>query len=155
MAMRPGYLKLKFSDDGDGTGKLLVEAQAGGYAGKSGAYFNADELRRFAAAVADFPLPGDGKLSIRGGYFGEKGAKLEQEHVGIDLYPIDQRGHIGVQVRMATELQNEARSESQKAAKVEIVTSYEPLARFSKQLLAVINGAASEAKLDGDYFGDD
>jgi hypothetical protein len=155
MAMQPGYLKLKFSDDGDGTGKLLVQAEAGGYAGKSGAHFNSDELRRFAATVGEFPLPGGSKLSISGGFFGETGAKLEEEHVGIDFYPIDKRGHIGAQVRMATELWNKARCESQKVVKLEILTSYEPLAKFSKQLLAVINGSAQEAKLDGDYFGDD
>ena len=149
--MRNGFLKLRFSNDGDGTGKLLVEAEADGYAGKSGAYFYVDTLKSFPAAIGQFPLPDGAELSISGG-FGETRGKREQEHVGIDVYLIDQRGHIGIQVRMATEVWDETRVESQKAAKLEIMTTYEPLAKFSKELLTVFNGSASEATLEGDLL---
>jgi len=67
-------------------------------------------------------------------------------------HSIDQRGHIGVQVRMATEVWNETRSESQKAAKLEIMTRHEPLAKFSKELLAVINPAVPEATLEAELL---
>ena len=147
--MLHGFLKIRFRDDGDGTGKLLVEAQAGGYAGKSGAYFGIEELREFAAALGRFPLPEHDGRSISGG-FAETRGKPGQEHVGIDVYPVDRRGHIGIQVRMGMEVWNETRPESQKAAKLEIITTYEPLAKFSKEFLAVIDGAVPEAALEGE-----
>jgi hypothetical protein len=39
------YLRIRFLDDKDGSGKLLVRAQADGFSGESGAYFNVDDLR--------------------------------------------------------------------------------------------------------------
>jgi len=75
----------------------------------------------------------------------------EDELVG-ERGPHVMHEHVGVQVRMATELWNETRSESQKAAKLEIITTYEPLAKFSKELLAVINRAVPEATLEGELL---
>jgi hypothetical protein len=149
--MRNGFLKLRFGDDGDGTGKLFVEAQVAGYAGEAGAYFDVDTLKSFASAIGQFPLPDPAELSISSG-FGETAGKPAQEHVGLDVYLIDQRGHIGIHVRMATEVWDGTRPESQRASKLEIITTYEPLAKFSNELVAVINGDASEATLEGELL---
>jgi len=151
--MQNGYLKLAFRNDGDGTGKLLVKAEAGGYSGASGAYFDIGHIQEFAGAVSEFPLPEISRCSLASGFCSkQKPGVLEQEHVGIDIYPIDHRGHIGVQVRMATEMWNDTRLRSQKTAKVEIITTYEPIARFSKDLLALLNGTISEALLAGEML---
>jgi hypothetical protein len=151
--MRNGYLKLSFRDDGDGTGKLVVEAAAGGYSGASGAYFDIGHVQEFARAIAEFPLPDVSRCALVSGFGSkQKPGELEQEHVGIEVYPVDHRGHIGIQVRMATAMWSDTRRRSQKKAKVEIITTYQPIARFSKDLLAMLNGSSSEATLLGEML---
>jgi len=148
-----GFLTLTFRDDGDGTGKLSAEAEAGGYSGKSGAYFDVARIQEFAGAISEFPLPELSRCSLASGFWSkEVPGALEQEHLGIEIYPVDHRGHIGVQVRMATEIWNDTRPKSHKAAKLEIITTYEPLAKFSKDLLAMLSGTASEATLAGEVL---
>ncbi len=142
--MRHGFLRLGFSEDGDGTGTLDVEAEADGYSGRSHAYFNVDDIKHFAGALSKYPLPEDQACSLTAG-FGESRGKPAQEHVGIDAYPVNRRGYIGIQIRMATAVWTETRPESQRIAQLEIVTTYEPLARFSKDLLAVLDGTALKA----------
>jgi hypothetical protein len=149
--MRHGFLTLTFRDDGDGTGKLSAQAEAQGYSGMSGAYFDIGRIREFAQAISEFPLPDVSRCSLASGFWSEKtSGALEQEHLGIDVYPVDHRGHIGVQVRMATEMWKDTRPRSQKTATLEIITTYEPLARFSKNILSIISGSASEATLAAD-----
>jgi len=149
--MRHGFLTLTFRDEGDGTGKLSAQAETQGYSGRSGAYFDIAQIREFALAISEFPLPDAARCVIASGFWSkETSGALEQEHLGIDVYPVDHRGHIGVQVRMATEMWNDTRPGSQKTATLEITTTYEPLAGFGKDILAIISGSASEATLAGE-----
>lgn len=147
--MRHGFVKLIFVDDGDGTGQLSVHAEVEGYSGKASACFNIDDLKSFAESIAQFPLADHDVHAITSG-FAASNDHPEQEHVGIEIYTIDKRGHIGVQVRMATPIWPEARLKSQKATKLEIITTYEPLAQFSKDWLALLNGVISEATIEGE-----
>lgn len=78
--------------------------------------------------------------------------RLEQEHLTLKVYPIDCTGHLGVQVRIATELWNDTRSESQHKVELEIMTSYEPLAKFSRDLKSLVEGRIKEAVLEGDLL---
>ena len=90
-------------------------------------------------------------LCITGG-FGKNDAsgELEQEHVALKVYPIDRRGHIGIQVRLSSALWPGMRPESQMAVKTQIVTTYEPLAQFSRELRALVRGSVAEAVLLGE-----
>lgn len=128
----------------------MARAEADGFAGEGEAYFDIPSLQDFAAAIALFPLPKDDeRLSISGGF----GASSEQEHLGISIYAADrQRGYIGVQVRMATKVWQDTRPMSRKAAVIEVVTTYEPLARFSKDLAAMLRGELREATLKGEEW---
>ena len=151
--MSCGLLTLAFDDDGDNTGKLSVVAQAEGYSGKGGAYFGIQQIEKFARAIGEFPLPDRQRCSLAGGFWSkESPGKLEQEHVGIDVYPIDHRGHIGVQIRMSTPIWNDTRQGSQKTAKLEIVTTYQALANFSGEILAMLNRRVPEATLPGEML---
>lgn len=150
--MISSYLRLRFEDDGDGTGRLVARAEADGFAGEGGAYFNIGEIEDFAKALSAFPLPNDDKRrSIAGGFWSqEQRGKLEQEHLGISVYLADaRRGYIGVQVRVATEIWKGSRPESRKQAIIEVVTTYEPLRKFSEDLVAVLRGSVKEATLEG------
>lgn len=151
--MSHGFLRLTFRNDGDGTGKLSVEAESGGFSGKSGAYFDISRVQEFARAIGEFPLPDSERCAMVSG-FGSKETpgKLEQEHVGIELYPIDGHGHIGVQVRLSTEVWPNTRPKSQNAAKFEVITTYQSIAEFSRDLLALMSGTSTEAVLRGEML---
>lgn len=146
--MRHGFLRLKFYDDSDGTGKLLADIETNGFAGRGGAWFGIAQVEDFADLIASFPLPADAKCSLAGGFW--KDGKLDQEHLAIDVYPVDRRGHIGVQVRIATELWKESRRESQMKVTAEVITSYQPLLEFSKNLKSLVQGSTKEALLEGE-----
>jgi hypothetical protein len=143
------YLRLRFRDDGDGTGKLMAWAAADGFSGESGAYFSVEKLKEFAEALQVFPLPAeDHRRSIASG-FGSK--ELMREHLGISAYLANpQRGYAGIQVRMATAVWPDTRPESKKQAVVEILVTYEPLSKFSKDLLSVLHGSLKVAVIEGE-----
>jgi hypothetical protein len=147
------YLRLRFGNDGDGTGRLVARAEADGFSGESGAYFNVDKLEKFAESLQVFPLPPeDNRRSIAGGFgVNEDHTKPAQEHLGISVYLANaQRGYVGIQVRMATEVWPDRRPESKKQAVVEILATYEPLSKFSRDLLSVLRGSLKEAVIEGE-----
>ncbi len=145
-----GYLRLRFQDDGDGTGKLSASAEARGFAGKGAAWFGISNIEEFATAAAAFPLPADKQIGLSGGFW--KDHKLEQEHLAIEIYQVDSRGHVGVQVRASTELWGNARKQSQLTTKLEIITSYQRLLHFSEGLHDLVNGRSEEVLLEGEFF---
>jgi hypothetical protein len=148
-----GRLQLRFEDDGDGTGKLLAQASANGFSGKGAAWFSHEEIKEFADACGRFPISGNDKPNLRGGFFKKDGSgTLDQEHLALSIYPIDSRGHLAVQVRLATEVWDLSRSESQHLVQLEIITSYEPLLRFSRELRALADGKRSDVILDGELL---
>jgi hypothetical protein len=147
--MARSYLRLLFHDDGDGTGKLLARAEANGFAGESGAYFDKQKVGAFAEKLEAFPLVG--RPAISGGFFDrENPGQLEQEHLAIECYPIDVLGHLGLRVRLATELWPPSRPESQHVVALEIFTTYEELRQFSRGVHALLRGDTEEVTLEGD-----
>lgn len=99
-----GRLQLRFDDDGDGTGKLLVQARSGNFSREGGAWFSNKELQDFADAIAGFPIPVENSPKISGGFLKKDGGgELEQEHLALKAYPMDHIGHLGIQIRIATE----------------------------------------------------
>jgi hypothetical protein len=148
--MRYGYLRLRFQDDGDWTGKLTAQAEVGGFSGRGSAWFSVSQIEEFADKISAFPLPVDKKHVLAGGSWGQ--GRLEQEHLAIEIYPVDGRGHIGTQVRVASELWGEARPQSQLAARIELITSYQPLLEFSRDLVGLVRGFVEEVILEGEGF---
>jgi hypothetical protein len=149
--MPDAFLRVRFSDDGDGTGELNAYASSGCFSGTGRAYFHTGEVEEFASALAAFPITNDARPRIAGGYLRKTGGpgELSQEHLGITVYPINSRGYIGIQVRMATTFCEGDRPESRESATVELVTTHIPLARFSRELIEVLRGSAEEAVLIG------
>ena len=118
---------------------------------RGGAWFSISELQDFAAAICMFPILEGNSPSIAGGFLKKDGrGELEQEHLALKVYPIARKGHLGVQVKIATALWNDARPESQHKVELEIVTSYEPLVKFSRDLKSLVEGRIKEAILDSD-----
>lgn len=146
--MRNGYLRLTFQDDFDGTGKLLALAESQGFSGRGGAWFGVSQIEEFAKELSTFPLPDRETIILKGGFW--KSDLLDQEHLALEVYPIDRRGHIGVQIRMASELWKPTRPQSQMTAKVELVTSYQPLLEFSNHLQDLVRNEIEELLLEGE-----
>jgi len=146
------YLRLRFLNDGDGTGQLTARAEAEGFSGVGKAYFNIEKLEEFADSLRVFPFPlVDARRSIAGGFSSKEDSSKLEEHLGISVYPADShRGYIGIQVRMATEVWPDTRLESKKQAVVEIITTCEPLSKFSRDLRLVLHGSLNEALLEGE-----
>lgn len=137
-----------FALESEGIGTLFAEAATDGFSGKASGLFNTVDLEKFAEAISEYPLPPRGRCSLRTGFGSPGSTVMDEEHLGIEVYPIDSRGHLGVQVRMATPVWAETRVDSQNLTKLELRTSYEPLGKFSRDLVALIKGAAQEAVLE-------
>ena len=148
-----GRLSLRFDNDGDGTGKLWAQASSGGFSGEGGAWFSTGELQDFAEDIGMFPIPKGNSPYIAGGFFKkDESGDLEQAQLALKVYPIDRAGHLGVLVRIAMEFWNDVRPESQNKVELEIITSYEPLAEFSRGLTSLVEGRIKEVILEGDLL---
>ena len=147
--MAEGSLRLWFHDDGDGTGELIARAEAHGFSGESGAHFDKQSLESFAMKLEAFPLVG--RPSIASGFWDRaRHGEMGQENLAIECYAVDAQGHLGLRVRLATELWPPARAESQHTVALEMRTTYEPLRRFSRAIVALLRGDAEEAILEGE-----
>jgi len=144
---------ITFQDDDDGTGELAVRAENRDFAGRGAAYFSIEQLEEFARSLLQFPL-NEPKVGIAGGYWSAKrDATLDQELLGIDVYPISSRGQLGIQVRVATDQWEGDRPELHQSAKLELRTTYEGLKKLSKDLLELIEGKLREVEFVGEDLG--
>jgi hypothetical protein len=141
-------LELRFDADTDGTGELLATVRFQGFAGRGGAWFSISQLEEFADAIAVFPIQNEKRPAIAGGFWSNDAqGKLEEEHLAIAVYPVGGRGQVGVLVRLSTELWEGDRTDSQATIKVELLTTYQPLADFAKQLHLLVHGEVETATL--------
>lgn len=145
----PGKLVLRFDDDFDGTGKLWANGSANGFAGEGAAWVGSEKLEEFAEALSQFPISEKVPPTISGGFWSKVANELSQEHLFIQVYPADGRGHLNVLVRLATEVWPNTQS-AQHRVQFEILTGYQALLEFSQALKAVVQGKAEEAILIGD-----
>ena len=130
--------------DTDGTGELWARARYGAFAGASSAWFSDDELLRFAEQLLTHPL-GDARFQIAGGTGAEDSF---EEHVGLRV-ALGLRGQVGVVVHLATPTDRHSNPGSSRSeARVEVLTSYGSLQRFSAELRNLVAGTADEARLD-------
>jgi hypothetical protein len=139
---------MRFVDEGDGNGELIAHAATDCYSGTSPAYFNINEIEEFATAIAAFQPTSEARPVIACGFIAlDHSGEPAQELLGISVYPIDLRGHVGIQVRLATPFHGGDRPESRAPVNIELLTTYEPLTRFGRELIAVLRGNAEEAAL--------
>ena len=150
MSRKRDKLVVRFADDGDGTGKLWVSGSANGFAGSGAAWFDTTTLQEFAKALTRYPLSDTDLPTLSGGFWSTEGKGLEQEHIFLQVYQADARGHLHFRVRLATEVWPPDRIESQHRVQLELRTTYQALLDFSRILHAVIMGQAGEAVLIGD-----
>jgi hypothetical protein len=136
--------------DDDGTGIVGVEARFGSFAGASAAWFADDSLLEFADQLCTYPL-GDQRFQVSGGYRSEDGEV--DEHVGLTVRAIGHRGLVGVLAHLATPDDHVDYGALVSEVRVEVMTSYEALGRFSHGLARLIRGERDEAELDAEVVG--
>src|SRR4051795_10549087 len=130
--------------DTDGTGELWARARYGAFAGASSAWFSDDVLLRFAEQLLTHPL-GDAQFHIAGGTGTDDSF---EEHVVLTV-ALGLRGQVGVVAHLATPTDRESNPGSSRSeARVEVLTSYGSLQRFSAELMSLVAGTADEARLD-------
>jgi hypothetical protein len=148
--MSLGFIRLRFTDEGDSTGMLTAEGCCGRFAGQGTACFLVSELESFAEGSGAYPLATTPRLEIRGGYVSSSNpATLDQEHLALYVYPTNLRGGVGIQLRATTSLQTGDRPEMQSRTAFEMPVTYEALRHFSKDLKSLLRGDLGEALIEG------
>lgn len=136
--------------DTDGTGELSVEVRFGGFAGASSAWFSDVELLAFADRVRTYPL-GDSEFNVSGGYGSDDDF---EERVGLTAHAVGGRGQVGVLAHVAAPAGHPTYpGSSLSEVRVEVLTSYEAVRRFSAELRRLVEGTADEARLDVEVLG--
>ena len=140
-------LRLTLEPDDDGTAELQAHVVANGFSGHGSAWFDITQLVDFGEALAAaFPLREP--LELQGGYWPGPGRKAAEVHLGLRVYPIDGRGTLGCEVRLAARAREP--DGVLDALQVELVTSHAAVQRFAMQLRQLAQGELAEAVLDGD-----
>jgi hypothetical protein len=65
----------------------------------------------------------------------------------LKVYPVNGRGDLAIQVKLATEIWNEERLESQHSVQLEIRTHYQSIADLSNELKDLIKGRINKVSL--------
>ncbi|OYP34313.1 hypothetical protein [Rhodopirellula sp. MGV] len=139
----PGRLQLTAHVDDDGTADLFAIATSSGFAGQGSAWFNISEIRDFATRIAMYPL--QDTVEIAGGFFSDsRPGELVQTHLSICVYLLDGRGQLGVRVTLT----DPHHADAIHSVALEFRTIYNRLERFSRDLLNLVDGRATEAVLE-------
>ena len=116
--------------------ELRVIAVANGFSGDATAYFGPREVEGFAMALARYPLDDDGPLVI-------KASGGNDKRVSLAAFQTDDLGHVAVDVDLAAPAHT--RPYTVQEVHLRVFTSYEGLARFSRELLLML--AATSTRL--------
>lgn len=140
-------LHLQISLDDDGTAELFARVEANGFSGYGSAWIHPDRLAKLGFNLAKaFPLKDT--LEISGGYWSRsEPTTLEQEHLALAFYPVEGRGVVGCQVRLASPLGPEERAANRHSVQAELLTSYHELQQFAEALTELAAGKTNEAVL--------
>lgn len=144
------FISARFAPESDGTGELHVMAVSGSFAGRSSAWFNANDVAKFAAQLAAYPLPDDAPVVLSSGYMANATTgEPAQEHVGIMVSPRGRLGQIVVAVHLATAHWAGSPGKPNEV-RLELLTTYERLRRFSIDLQQVVQGQQRTARLEAE-----
>lgn len=111
-------------------GRLEVHANSGVFAGRASGWIDLDEIKRFGSAAGVFPLTDHVRLATG---FGPDYDHLEQEQIGLSIYPMGGKGQLGVAVHLRSPEWPGDRSVREEVW-MELLTTYEQLRRFSEAI---------------------
>lgn len=145
-------LVLRYVDRGDGYGGLETRVSSAGFTGHSMAWIDEDELLRFADELLVYPMVEGYVVELSGGYASDARHPAE-EHVGLRVQARGTRGQVGVTVHLQSDLATGPPNRwTPSEVRVEVLTSYEALGRFSSELRHLVGGTSDDARLEADVF---
>ncbi len=141
-------LVVRYDSEGDGTGRLQVEVRFDGFSGISDGWSSDMAIRDFARRLLTYPLRASAQVTLTTGF-----DSPPEEHVGLAVRAVGNRGQVGVLTHLATP--STAMSDCQwsvSEVRVEVLTSYEALKRFSSELEHLLRRDVAEARLDAELL---
>ena len=140
----PDALRLTIAFDDPWGAELSVSVSVDGFAGHGSAWFDPQRLRDLAAQLSQaFPLTET--LGLQGGYLAADSADVVEEHLGLSFYPVAGRGVLACQVRLSGD--SSERPEARSMLRVELLSSYQALQEFARDLMQLADGLRDEAVL--------
>jgi len=137
------------SDDGDGIGYLRVRASFDGFAGDGGAWFDGMQVLEFAGLLMRYPLEAGEPASLSGGL----GAGEDfVEAVGLSVAPVGALGQLGCRVHLRADLADGRRPAVTHEVRLVLLTTYQRLGTFARDLSDLIEGSAEYAVLGGEVL---
>ena len=148
-------LVVSYSPDADGTGGMTLAAATGGFAGNSAAWFDTSSVIEFVESLSGFPLPEKSSFTISSGFgANEQNGWAAQEHVGISVEPVGNRGQVRLRVHLASPVwQAEPVTVPHHDVHLDFLTTYERLRRFGMHLGMVRRGELPVAALRTEVLG--
>lgn len=146
----PHQLILTYTPEDEFHGELHASIESAGYIGQGSAWFNADELRSFCAALGEYPISPETPPSLNGGYWDDSGQVLVHTHLGLTILPYDVRGSLTVSIQLSTPIHELEGQGLHRSVSSHFRTKYPSLERFRVSLLALVTSEANEAILLGD-----
>lgn len=146
--MKNNFIKIKFNDDGDGSGELTISFHIDNFSGSGSAYFNTSKILMGFNELLVYPLPREGVCAIKGGFLNRDWSSnnIAQEHVYFFTQPEGLTGKLVSTVRVATP--SMPPGERVKCfAGGDLVTNYQELENFVRDIERLISGACEEAIL--------
>ena len=127
-----------FPED-DGTAELYLGFVSERAAGSGTAYFLLDALLDFARALGEYPLDPRALPVLSGGYWDPT-----EQHVGVSITPKNSRGHLLLDLRVATPSDDQGVGHPAASATIRVTIDYSQLALLSKRLQVLASGRGSE-----------
>jgi hypothetical protein len=140
--------------DEAGSGEVEVRASSNGFAGRGVGYVDTSYLMAFASDLTSYPLP-DGKRTFVTGFGSvaqRDAGSLDQEHVGLRVYRVGEKGQVGIRVHLSEKRWPDDRPEAVADVWLELLTIYERLGTFGSDLAAAAQGDIREAAVEEDLL---
>jgi hypothetical protein len=149
-----GSLAVRFRVDETGAGEVEVQVSSNGFAGRGVGYVDTAYLTAFASELMSYPLPDGERTFITGfGSVAQRDAGLlDQEHVGLRVYRVGEKGQVGIRVHLSEKRWPDDRPEAAADVWLELLTTYERLGAFGSALAAAAQGETSGATIEEDLL---
>jgi hypothetical protein len=142
-------LRVTYSPDDEWTGELKAVVECSGFSGQGSAWFAPGRLKQdIIPAFRMFPISDSQPPKIEGGFW-DKGRRgeLEQYHLRIAVRKYNSRGHLLVQVELATESWRTPDTDLQQTVTARFLADYAGLGGFADELEQVLDGGLEKAVL--------
>ena len=139
-------LELMLADySSDDTFRLEGVVRSSGFSGRGHAWFSTSMVAAFIADASQFPLPTGHDPELSGGYRSLDGGPPD-ERLGVRTRQIDNLGHLGVTVHLATAV-DVRRPKVLHEVTVELLTGYQELGAFCDSLRRSLDARGGMAVL--------